>query len=101
MNVRAALAKSLVIFCISMISVLVVGYIFNDASYVQALLISVMVVCMTIPIFLSMYKEDGNIIVDEAEDGSLRFTIECNEDPEEWVYEERIMLTVKRKEHED
>lgn len=100
-KLRAALTGTLVIFGVSMISTLAVDYMLNDISFVKSLLISVIAMCITFPMFFNEYSEDGSIVVDEAEDGSLRFTIECNEDPEEWIDKERIMLSVKRKDNED
>lgn len=100
-KLRAVLTSALVIFGICMISTIAVDYMLNDVSIAKSLLISVIVMCMTIPIFFSEYSEDGCIVVDEAEDGSLRFTIECNEDPEEWVDKDYITLSVKRKETEE
>ena len=100
-KLRAALTGVLVIFIISMISTIAIDYMLNDVSIAKSLIVSVIIMCMTFPIFFSEYSEDGCIVVDEADDGSLRFTIECNEDPEEWIDKERIMLSVKRKEAEE
>lgn len=100
-KLRAVLMGVLIIFCICMASTFAVDYMANDMSLVKALLISIIASFLTIPIFLSIGTEDGCIVVDEADDHSLRFTIECNEDPEEWVDKDYITLSVKRKEAEE
>lgn len=100
-KLRAVLMGVLIIFCVCMVSTFAVDYMTNDLSLVRALLISIIASFLTLPIFLSTGTEDGCIVVDEADDHSLRFTIECNEDPEEWVDKDYITLSVKRKEAEE
>lgn len=100
-KLRAVLTGVLIIFCVCLVSTFAVDYMTNDMSLVKALLISVIASMLTLPIFLSTGTEDGCIVVDEADDHSLRFTIECNEDPEEWVDKDYITLSVKRKETEE
>lgn len=100
-KLRAVLMGVLIIFCVCMVSTFAVDYMANDLSLVRALLISIIASFLTLPIFLSTGTEDGCIMVDEADDHSLRFTIECNEDPEEWIDKDYITLSVKRKETEE
>lgn len=100
-KLRAVLMGVLIIFCVCMVSTFAVDYMMDDLSLIRALLISIIASFLTLPIFISTASEDGSIVVDEAEDHSLRFTIECNEDPEEWVDKDYITLSVKRKETEE
>lgn len=100
-KLRAVLTGVLIIFCVCLVSTFAVDYMTNDMSLVKALLISVIASMLMLPFFLSTGTEDGCIVVDEADDRSLRFTIECNEDPEEWVDKDYITLSVKRKETEE